>query len=165
MSVSLLELKTYFRKASPTRTELMQMSVINKNTTQCAMHLQDSAWFVPLWNALADAEKMQFRRFIGTELLKLTVPAYFAVDVCDGSTNVVLFYVYNDLQALVDERGSPFFSGTEQQRMQDAISALHNPHGFAYSHFVEKAYCPPPAASVPGISVAAQLARLHAFSI
>ena len=164
MSAPLAQLKTYFRQASPTRTELMQMSVINKNTTKCVMHLQDSAWFVPLWNAMADAEKMQFRLFIGTEL-KLKVPAYFAVDVLQGSTNVVLFYVHNDLQALVDERVSPFFAGTEQQRMQDAISALHNPHGFAYSHFVEKAYCPPPAASVPGISVAAQLARLHAFSI
>lgn len=165
MSAPLTQLKTYFSKASPTRTDLMQMSVINKNTTKCAMHLQDSAWFVPLWNAMTDAEKMQFRRFIGTELLNLTVPAYFAVDVCDGSTNVVLFYVYNDLQALVEERGSPFFARTEKQRMEDAISALHNPHVFAYSQFVEKAYCPPPAASVPGISVAAQLARLHAFSI
>lgn len=163
MSAPLAQLKTYFRQASPTRTELMQMSVINKNTTKCAMHLQDSAWFVPLWNALAEAEKMQFRRFIGTELLNLTVPADFCVDVREKSAHVVIFYLYNDLQALVDAKGSPFNASQQRDRMQDAMDALHNPPAFQHSHFLKRAHGQ--AATCPDFSVSAQLARLHAFSI
>jgi hypothetical protein len=163
MSVSLLQLKTYFRQESPTRTELLQMSVPIKNTTKCVMHLEDSAWFLPLWNAMTDAEKLEFRKFIGTELLHLTVPAYFCVHVREQSTHVVIFYVYNDLQALVDAKGSPFNASQQQDRMEDAMEALHNPSAFQHSLFLRTALGQ--AVSCPGISVAAQLARLHAFSI
>ncbi len=163
MSASLLQLKTYFRKASPARTELLQMGVSIKNTSKCVMHMQDSAFFLPLWNAMTDAEKLEFRKFIGTELLQLTVPSYFCVDVREQSAHVVIFYVYNDLQALVDAKGSPFNASQQRDRMEEALNALHNPPAYQHSLFLRTAHGQ--AASCPGFSVPAQLARLHAYSL
>ena len=112
---------------------------------------------------MTDAEKLEFRKFIGTELLQLTVPTYFCVDVREQSAHVVIFYVYNDLQALVDAKGSPFNASQQRDRMQDAMDALHNPSAFQDKLFLRTAHGQ--AASCPGFSVPAQLARLHAYSL
>ena len=161
----LQELMSFFEAVSAARTELVAMGVQIK-TTKCVMHLQkkDEAFFLPRWNAMTDAEKLQFRKFIGSDLLRLTVPAQLVVDVREGTERVVVFYIHNLLEALVDGKHSGFYSGAAADRMRDAIDALHSP-AFQHLRFLKVAYGPPPPRTACDVSVPAQLARLHSFSL